>query len=141
VEPTDKQIRVIVHGVVVAETRRAKRVLETSHPPTYYLPPEDIRVDCLQASARTSFCEWKGHARYFSIVTEHGECRDAAWAYPDPQPPFRSIRDHLAFYPSRVDACYVDDEQVRAQPGDFYGGWITSNIVGPFKGQQGTAWW
>lgn len=141
VEPTEKQIQIVLDGLVIADTRRAQRVLETSHPPVYYIPPEDVRVDCLQASSRGSWCEWKGQAVYYTIVTPNTKRLDSAWAYADPQPAFKTIRAHVAFYPSRMEACYVDGEQVRAQPGDFYGGWITNDVVGPFKGQRGTEWW
>ena len=116
-------------------------MLETSHPPTYYIPAEDVLPEILRRSDRRSFCEFKGSALYYSLVDGEAASRDPAWAYPDPTPAFESIRDHLAFYPSRVDACYVDGEKVAAQEGDFYGGWITGEIVGPFKGGTGTWGW
>ena len=141
VEPTGKHVQIVLGGLEIADTRRAQRVLETSHPPVYYIPPEDVRVDCLQSSSRGSWCEWKGQASYYSVVTPSTTCLNSAWSYPDPQPAFKAIRDHVAFYPNRMAACYVDGEQVRAQPGDFYGGWITSDVVGPFKGERGTEWW
>jgi uncharacterized protein (DUF427 family) len=141
VEPTGKHIQVVFAGLLIAETRRAKRVLETSHPPVYYIPPEDVRVDCLQASARRSWCEWKGEARYYGVVTPNEFAADAAWTYLQPQPRFESIRGHVAFYPSRMESCYVDGERVVSQPGDFYGGWITSDVIGPFKGGPGTTMW
>jgi uncharacterized protein (DUF427 family) len=140
-EACDKHIQVTFNGVVVADTRRAFRVLETSHPPTYYIPAEDVRSDCLVPSGRSSFCEWKGRASYHSIVVGDRRSHDAAWSYPEPSPAFAAIRGHLAFYPSRVDVCTVDGEVVRAQAGDFYGGWITDAIVGPFKGEPGTSGW
>jgi uncharacterized protein (DUF427 family) len=126
---------------VVAETRRSFRVLETSHPPVFYVPPEDVEKKLLEGSSRSSFCEWKGRARYHSIKVGDRRSPDAAWSYPDPSPMFEMIRDHLAFYPSRVDECTVDGEVVRSQPGDFYGGWITDEVVGPFKGDPGTMSW
>jgi uncharacterized protein (DUF427 family) len=141
VEVTKRHIRVVFGGLVIAETRRAKRVLETSHPPVYYVPPEDVRVDCLELSPRRSFCEWKGQAVYYGIVSPGKAASDAAWTYLDPLPGFESIRGHVAFYPSRMDACYVDGERVQSQAGDFYGGWITSELIGPFKGGPGTAGW
>jgi uncharacterized protein (DUF427 family) len=126
---------------VIAETSRAYRVLETSHPPVYYLPPEDILPGALLATERGSFCEFKGAARYFT-VNAGGKCaEDAAWSYPDPSQPFAVIRDHVAFYPGRMDACTFDGEVVVPQPGGFYGGWISSDVVGPFKGGPGTMGW
>jgi len=141
VEDTSKHIRVVCSGEVVAETRRAKRVLETSHPPVYYIPPEDIKMEYLRRASRTSYCEWKGQAAYYSLSVGDKQIEDAAWYYPDPTPGFEAIKDHLAFYPHLMDACYVDGERVQAQAGGFYGGWITSDIVGPFKGEPGTWGW
>ena len=141
VELVGRHIRVVFDGLVIADTRHARRVLETSHPPVYYIPPEDVRVDCLQASTRRSWCEWKGEARYYTVRTPNGTACDAAWTYLAPRPAFESIRRHVAFYPSRMEGCYVDGERVRSQPGDFYGGWITSEVVGPFKGGPGTTTW
>ncbi|HTE17618.1 MAG TPA: DUF427 domain-containing protein [Armatimonadota bacterium] len=140
-EASTREVRVLFNGVVIAETRQAKRVLETSHPPVYYIPPEDLRTEYLVRTPRTSFCEWKGTAGYYTLRVGDREAPDAGWFYPDPTPAFAEIRDHVAFYPGRVDACTVDGEPVRAQPGDFYGGWITSEIVGPFKGEPGTRGW
>ena len=141
VEASTRRIRVVLGGVTVAESTRAVRVLETSHPPGYYIPPEDVRREYLRPSRRTSYCEFKGQASYYDLVVGEREVRDAAWYYPDPSPGYEAIRDHLAFYPGRVDAAFVDDEQVTIQPGDFYGGWITVDIEGPFKGGPGTAGW
>ena len=140
-EPSTRLIRVVFGGQVVAETRRGARVLETSHPPVYYIPLDDVRAEFLQHSARSSFCEWKGRARYHTLKVGDLRSVDAAWSYPVPTPAFATIRDHLAFYPSRVDECSVDGERVRPQPGDFYGGWITAAVVGPFKGDPGTMGW
>lgn len=141
VEDTSKHIRVVCNGEVVAETRRAKRVLETSHPPVYYIPPEDIKMECLRRASRTSYCEWKGRAAYYTVSVGDKQAENAAWYYPDPTPGFQAIKGHLSFYPHLMDACYVDGEQVQAQAGGFYGGWITSDIVGPFKGEPGTWGW
>jgi uncharacterized protein (DUF427 family) len=127
--------------VVIAETSRAYRVLETSHPPVYYLPPEDVIPGALVATARSSYCEFKGAARYFTVTAGGKRAEDAAWAYPDPSPAFAVIRDHVAFYPGRMDACTVEREVVVPQPGGFYGGWITGDIVGPFKGGPDTVGW
>lgn len=134
-------VKVVINDVSIAESTNAKRVLETSHPPTYYIPPEDIRGDLLKPSQGQSFCEWKGMANYFDVVVGDRRVAKAAWAYASPTPAFEAIRDHLAFYPHLMDACYVGDEQVQSQAGGFYGGWITSNITGPFKGEPGTSGW
>jgi uncharacterized protein (DUF427 family) len=140
-EPSTRLVRVTFNGEVVALTERAIRVLETSHPPVFYIPPEDVKMKLLERSSRSSFCEWKGKARYHTIKVGDRQSPDAAWSYPEPSEMFEAIRDHLAFYPSRVDECTVDGEVVRSQPGDFYGGWITSEVVGPFKGDPGTMVW
>ena len=140
-EPSTRRIRVVIGGVTVADTTRPIRVLETSHPPTYYVPPEDVRREYLRPSRRRTYCEFKGQASYYDLVVGEREVRDAAWYHPDPNERFAAIRDHVAFYPGRVDACFVDEEQVVAQAGDFYGGWLTSDIEGPFKGGPGTAGW
>jgi uncharacterized protein (DUF427 family) len=140
-EETHKHIRILFNGVTIAETRRAKRVLETSHPPVYYLPPEDIKMEYLTRSEGGSWCEWKGQARYYTVTVGGKEARQAAWSYPQPTPGFEPIKDYLAFYARPMDACYVDEELVRPQPGDFYGGWITGDIVGPFKGEPGSGGW
>ncbi|MGD8474463.1 MAG: DUF427 domain-containing protein [Anaerolineae bacterium] len=141
VEDSEKHIRVVFAGVVIADTRRAKRVLETSHPPVYYIPPEDIRMEYLAQTDRASWCEWKGRASYYSITVNGRRATNAAWFYPDPQNAYAAIRNHVAFYPQQMDACYVDGERVQPQPGGFYGGWITSDVVGPFKGGLGTTGW
>ena len=140
-ELSDKLIRIKFNGEVIAETTRAYRVLETSHPPTYYIPPEDVQSKFLERSSRASFCEWKGRARYHGLKVGDRRGPDVAWSYPDSTSDFAPIRDYLAFYPSRVDECTVGDEVVRSQPGDFYGGWITSEVVGPFKGDPATMGW
>jgi uncharacterized protein (DUF427 family) len=132
---------VILAGVTLADTMHGKRVLETSHPPVYYFPAQHVRMQCLVAVSGSSFCEWKGMARYFDAVVAGKRVPRAAWAYPDPMPDFVAITDYLAFYAHLMDACFVGDEQARPQPGSFYGGWITKDIVGPFKGGPGTAGW
>jgi uncharacterized protein (DUF427 family) len=141
VEDSGKHIQVMFNGEVIADTHRAKRVLETSHPPVYYIPPEDIQMDYLTATGRATWCEWKGQAGYYSLTVGGRQARNAAWFYPDPRPGYEAIKDHVAFYPHMMEACTVDGEQVEAQAGDFYGGWITSEIVGPFKGGPGTQGW
>jgi len=140
-EPTSRHVQIIHGGETIANSRRAYRVLETSHPPVYYLPPEDVRLDLLRPSPRRSVCEWKGTASYHSLVLGGREIADVAWSYPNPTPAFAPIAGYLAFYPSKLDRCLVDGVEVQAQPGDFYGGWITPEIVGPFKGEPGTMGW
>jgi uncharacterized protein (DUF427 family) len=140
-EATPRRLRIEFAGAVIAETTRAYRVLETSHPPVYYLPPDDVRMDLLVPEAGRSFCEWKGNARYWTVAVGGRRAVKSAWSYPDPTARFAAIRDHLAFYAGRMDACFVDDVPVTPQPGDFYGGWITPDVVGPFKGEPGTWGW
>lgn len=138
--PTDRLVRVELAGVVIAETRGAIRVLETSQAPAFYLPPDDIDWGPLDASDGASFCEWKGQADYVAAVVGDVRVEDAGWRYRSPTPAFESIRDHVAFYPQKVD-CSVDGERVQPMPGGFYGGWITSEVIGPFKGAPGSAHW
>ncbi len=140
-EPTAKRLRVVFAGTTIAETTQGWRVLETSHPPVYYFPPGDILPDALVATPRTSWCEWKGAAQYHTVRVGQRVAPDAAWSYPRPTPPFAPIAGYIAFYAAAMDACYVDDEQVVPQPGGFYGGWITKDIVGPFKGVPGSWGW
>ena len=143
-EQSARHLRIVHGGEVIAETNRAWRILETSHPPVYYLPQIDIAMQWLARSPRrSSFCEWKGPAVYWIVNLRSAvpAVSDAAWSYPDPSPAYSALRDHLAFYASRVDECTVDGERVQAQPGDFYGGWITSHVRGPFKGAPGTLGW
>lgn len=141
VEPAERRIRVEVGGRTIVDTTQAKRVLETSHPPVYYVPPAGIDPGALAPHARRTFCEFKGVARYWTVTVGGREIEAGAWSYPDPSPGYEEIADHVAFFPSRMDACFVDDERVVPQEGDFYGGWITSDITGPFKGGPGTAGW
>ncbi|MFF1868209.1 DUF427 domain-containing protein [Kitasatospora herbaricolor] len=126
---------------LVASTRQAVRVLETSHPPVYYLPAADVVTELLVPAGAVSHCEWKGQARYWDLVAGGRRAAHAAWSYPEPLPAYRELRGMLAFYPGRVDRCTVDGETVRAQEGDFYGGWITGGITGPYKGGPGTSAW
>jgi uncharacterized protein (DUF427 family) len=136
-----KPIQVVFAGQVIADTRRAYRVLETSHPPVFYIPPGDVKREYLVPSTQTSFCEWKGRAGYVHVQVGDRVARNAAWFYPVPDPGFAEIRDHYAFYAGKMDECRVDGEVVTPQPGGFYGGWITREIVGPFKGEPGTWGW
>ncbi|MEM8598559.1 MAG: DUF427 domain-containing protein [Bacteroidota bacterium] len=141
-EPTPKLIRIVHSGLEVARTTRALRLLETSHPPTYYLPPEDVRLDVLRPTTKTSGCEWKGRATYFDLVLPDGSAlSEIAWAYPSPVPRYAALQDHVAFYAAPLDGCFVDGERVTPQPGGFYGGWITSDLAGPFKGVPGSWGW
>jgi uncharacterized protein (DUF427 family) len=140
-ERSSLEILVVFDGVEIARSSRAWRILETSHPPVYYIPREDVRMEFLRPASGSSFCEWKGTAAYFDVHAPARESRRAAWTYPKPASPFGEIAHAIAFYPGRVDACFVGGERVQAQAGDFYGGWITANIVGPFKGAPGTAGW
>ena len=141
VERSGRRVRIIVDGLTVVDTTNAFRVLETSHPPAWYVPPKEVRMDLLEPSSGSSFCEYKGQATYRSLRVGQRVIRDACWVYEHPAPGYEAIRDHLAFYPGRVDACYVDEERVQPQAGGFYGGWITSDVVGPFKGGTGTVGW
>jgi uncharacterized protein (DUF427 family) len=140
-EVSDKHVQVVFNGVVLADSRRASRVLETSHPPVYYIPVEDIQMAHLIPSGEDSWCEWKGRATYFDVAVRDKVVKRAAWIYPSPTLSFRGIKDHVAFYAWAMERCLVDGELVHAQPGDFYGGWITSDIAGPFKGEPGTWGW
>ena len=126
---------------MIASTRDGWRVLETSHPPNYYLPPEAFAVGVLTRAGGASACEWKGVASYWDLRVADRVATGAAWSYEIPSPAFAPIRSHLAVYPGAVDACRVDGELVRPQPGRFYGGWVTDAIVGPFKGGPGTVGW
>ncbi|PSN20169.1 hypothetical protein C7271_03565 [filamentous cyanobacterium CCP5] len=141
IELAPEPVRIIFNDAVIAASDRAQRVLETSHPPVYYIPPEDVAMEYLIPVPRRTFCEWKGPASYFTVQVGDRQADSAAWCYPDPTERFEPIRGYLAFYPSSMDACFVGEEQVQAQAGDFYGGWITSKIVGPFKGGTGTWGW
>jgi uncharacterized protein (DUF427 family) len=140
-EPCARLVQVEFGGVPLVETRRSLRVLETSHPPVYYVPPVDVRMQHLVPSDRHTWCEWKGLASYYHVVAGGRRSEDAAWTYPDPTVPYKEIRGYIAFYPHAMDGCFVDGERVRPQPGDFYGGWITRDVVGPFKGPPGTSDW
>ncbi|MHA2314478.1 MAG: DUF427 domain-containing protein [Candidatus Hermodarchaeia archaeon] len=141
VEPSSRHIRVVFNNTAIAETSKALRVLETSHPPVYYIPPRDVQQQFLSHEKHQSYCEFKGLATYYTLKVGEKVSTNAAWSYHNPSSGYESIKDYIAFYPGRVDACYLDGERVQAQEGDFYGGWITSDIEGPFKGGPGTAGW
>ncbi len=140
-EPDSRHVRVEFAGEVIADSSGAYRVLETSHPPTFYIPHGDVNFEFLVNTPKQSFCEWKGAAEYWTIKVGLQVAENAAWSYPKPTKRFAPIKDYVSFYASRMHACYVGDEQVQSQEGDFYGGWITSEIEGPFKGGPGTWGW
>ena len=140
-ETTEAHLVVVLGGVTIAETRRAYRVLETSHPPNYYFPPDDVAAGAVEMTKGSSFCEFKGRASYWTVRGGDRTETEAAWSYESPSAAFAPILDYLAFYPQRMEACFVDDELVVAQPGRFYGGWVTTKVAGPFKGAPGTRGW
>jgi uncharacterized protein (DUF427 family) len=142
VVPSRERVIIELDGNIVADTRRSLRVLETSHPPVYYIPGEAIAAGLLRPVSGRTWCEFKGSASYFDVACPSGRVvPHAAWHYPQPCTGYEALVGHVAFYPGRVDRCAVDDETVVAQPGDFYGGWITRRVTGPFKGPPGTAGW
>ena len=141
VEPVSSRIRVYFAGLPIADTTGAVRVLETSHPPTYYIPKRDVETDFLEEHSKVTFCEWKGRARYYTVKKGSKEAPAAAWEYPEPNPGYRGLRGMLSFYAGAMERCYVGEELVDPQLGTFYGGWITSTIDGPFKGGPGTSGW
>jgi uncharacterized protein (DUF427 family) len=140
-ENSEKHIKVVFNGLTIAETKRSKRILETSHPPVYYIPPEDVDMRYLMKSTLTTVCEWKGKASYYTVELRGRRAENSAWYYPDPNKRYAELKNYIAFYAQLMDACYVDGEMVISQPGSFYGGWVTSDIVGPFKGSPGTMGW
>lgn len=141
VEPVLARVSIELGGRLIADTTRAMRVLETSHPPAYYVPPEDFVAGALVPAEGSSFCEFKGRAAYYDIVGGETVAPGAGWYYPSPSRGFEQIAGFVSVYPGRMDRCTVDGETVTPQEGGFYGGWITANIVGPFKGGTGTWGW
>lgn len=141
VEPVSGRVTIELNGQRIVDTTRALRVLETSHPPTVYVPRADIVDGALRDAHGTSFCEFKGRAGYLDVVAGDRVAAKAAWYYPNPSRGYEQLVDHVAIYPGRMDECTLDGERVTAQEGDFYGGWITSRVVGPFKGAPGTWGW
>ncbi len=139
--PCERRVRIELGGTTIADSTAALRVLETSHPPTIYVPPADVAPGHLEDAGPGSICEWKGRATSFDVVAGERRVDGGAWCYRDPTPGFASLRDFVAFYPGRMDGAWLDDERVQAQPGDFYGGWITADLQGPFKGAPGTLGW
>ena len=140
-EPVGETVRIELGGAEVARTDAALQILETSHPPTVYLPASAFVPGALAARAETSGCEWKGQATYLDVRGGGRVVEKAAWTYPTPREPYQALKDHVAVYPGAMDACWVGDERVTPQPGGFYGGWITSRVVGPFKGGPGSWGW
>jgi uncharacterized protein (DUF427 family) len=140
-EQSRRRLTITHRGVVVADSLATIRTLETSHPPSYYAPPSDIAMALLEQTEKCSFCEWKGVAVYYDVVVGQERIRDAAWSYPDPTAAFAALKDHIAFYASAFDACLIDGKIVTPQPGGFYGGWITDDVKGPFKGVPGSRFW
>jgi uncharacterized protein (DUF427 family) len=137
-----RHVRIELGGQALADSWRALRVLETSHPPGIYVPRSDIRTDLIvEGTGPSTWCEFKGAARYVDAVIGSCRTRSVGWTYPNPSAGYEVLRDHIAFYPGRVDGAWLDDERVEAQPSDFYGGWITADLVGPFKGPVGTLHW
>lgn len=136
-EPSTKRVRVEHGGETIADSERALRVLETSQAPAYYIPPNDVRLDLLAPHERRTLCEWKGQAQYWTVNGSQA----AAWSYSPPAERYAALRDYVAFYPQKVDACFVGEDRVEPNTGDFYGGWVTGDISGPFKGGPGTAGW
>ena len=141
VEASPETVEITLGGEVIARSTRTLRVLETSHPPTYYLPVADFAPGVLRPVTGSTYCEWKGHAAYVDLVTERRTAPRAGWTYPTPTAGFEVLTDHVALMPGLVDGCTVDGEQVRPQSGGFYGGWITDRVVGPFKGEPGSHGW
>ncbi|WP_459787367.1 DUF427 domain-containing protein [Alteriqipengyuania sp. 357] len=140
-EPSSAYIVIEHRGVRIADTRHAVRVLETSHPPQYYIPPDDIAAGMLERAPGRSLCEWKGQAHYWDVVAGGDRLAKVGWSYPDPTPGFRILTDYVGFYPAPFERITLDGEVVTPQPGEFYGGWITSKVVGPFKGIPGSRFW
>lgn len=135
-----REVLVSADGVEIARSQRCIKVQETASPPTFYIPREDVNMELLVAASGTSLCEWKGAASYWDVVTPEARYAKVGWSYADPFPEFESIRDFLSFYPARLE-CYVGGEPVTPQPGEFYGGWVTADVVGPFKGEPGSGGW
>ncbi len=140
-QPCASRIVIEHAGTIVADTRDSVRTLETSHPPSYYIPRADIAAGVLRRAEGSSFCEWKGAAVYWDVVIGDIVLPRIGWSYPTPTAPFAILRDHVAFYAAPFDRCSVDGETVTPQPGSFYGGWITSTVAGPFKGIPGSRFW
>ena len=140
IDPDSRTVLVRFNSEVIAESTSTVRILETAGPPVFYIPQKDIEMSMLTDGTSTTLCEWKGHAKHWNVITEKKTFENAGWSYPDPFPGYEEIRDYISFYPVMLE-CYVDSERVLPQHGGYYGGWVTSEIVGPFKGEPGTGWW
>ena len=140
-ELSQKHLTIVHRGVTIADTNAAVRTLETSHPPSYYVPPVDVAMALLRPTDKRSFCEWKGDAIYYDVVIGLERIRDAAWSYRSPTAAFVLLKDHISFYASAFETCLIDGRTVTPQPGGFYGGWITDDVKGPFKGILGSNFW
>jgi uncharacterized protein (DUF427 family) len=141
IERVSRHVRGVVAGHVIAETDRPIVIKETSHPPVYYIPPQDVAMEFLEPSPHVTYCEFKGEAHYYSLLVDGGKSSNVAWYYPHPLPGYEELANHVAFYAWALEEATVDGEQVTPQPGRFYGGWITREIDGPFKGEPGTMGW
>jgi uncharacterized protein (DUF427 family) len=141
IEECGRRVRIVLGGETVVDSHRALRVLETASPPTIYVPRQDVGGVLVEDPDHHTVCEWKGRASYLHLEAGGARAERAAWHYPEPRAGCERLAGHLAFYPGRVDACYLDEERVRAQAGGFYGGWITAEIEGPFKGEPGSEGW
>lgn len=140
IDPDERHILVKHDDLIIAETYSSIRILETASPPVFYISPSDANFDYLKEAQGSSICEWKGTAKYWSLYLKDRVIKNIGWSYPSPFKEFEIIKDYISFYPARLD-CYVDGEKVMPQPGGFYGGWVTSEIIGPFKGKPGSGWW
>ena len=140
VEPDSRKILIRCESEIVAESMDSIRILETAGPPVFYLPQKDIDMTKLSDGTGSSLCEWKGPAKYWTVTVGKTVLENVGWSYPEPFPGYENISDYISFYPSRLE-CYIEGERVLSQPGGFYGGWVTSELVGPFKGEKGTEWW
>ncbi len=140
-ERVEWRVRVVHAAATIVDAPYALRILETSQPPAYYVAAEFVDLDHLETSERRTFCEWKGVADYADIVVGDVRVVDAGWTYPAPTGAFEDVRDHWAFYAQKADECWIDDERVTSNEGSFYGGWVTANVTGPFKGAPGTSHW
>jgi uncharacterized protein (DUF427 family) len=140
-ERNTRRLLVVFAGTVIADSKQGFRVCETSGPPVFYVPPLDVRLEFLHEVTAATVCEWKGVASYFDVAVGDRVAAAAAWSYREPSIDYQTLAGCFGFFAGRVDACYLDGELVQAQPGDYYGGWITHDIVGPFKGAPGTLHW
>ena len=141
IEPADKHIKIIFNNKLIADTHRSKRILEISHPPNYYIPLDDIEIAYLTPSTHSTYCEWKGRAHYYTLQVGGRKAKNVAWYYPTISPEYEELEGYVGFYPGPMDACYIDSEEVKPQAGSFYAGWITNDVVGPFKGGPGSWGW